>query len=207
MIVKPSYNATRYTLDTTLCLSNIIACIINYCDLFFIYRIFKSISKYENYLVYIENSKHPRALVKFRLSNQKLLIEEGRRKCAIISRNERILPPLQQMGECAASGLYNRLTSVFPHFWPFFALRDLCFLGRFLDSQVWNFLSSKQKSLKNTQHTHTPLFPHSPFCHKGIDLVNKITNFLTYLWSVSYKSFLLVTCSPKRFLVLEPCSP
>ena len=54
------------------------------------YKIFKSSPKYENYFDYIKNSKHLRALVKFRLSDHKLLIEEGRRKRPIIPRNERL---------------------------------------------------------------------------------------------------------------------
>ena len=54
------------------------------------YKIFKSSPKYENYFDYIKNSKHLRALVKFRLSDHKLFIEEGRRKRQFIPRNERL---------------------------------------------------------------------------------------------------------------------
>ena len=54
------------------------------------YKTFKNIPKFEKYLDYIKNIKYLKALTKLRLSDHKLMIEEGRRKRPIIPREERI---------------------------------------------------------------------------------------------------------------------
>ena len=54
------------------------------------YKLFKNTPKIEKYFDYIKNIKHLKAFIKFRISDHKLLIEEGRRKRPIIPRNERI---------------------------------------------------------------------------------------------------------------------
>ena len=54
------------------------------------YKLFKNTPKFEKYFDYIKNIKHLKAFIKFRISDHKLLIAEGRRKRPIIPRNERI---------------------------------------------------------------------------------------------------------------------
>ena len=54
------------------------------------YKKLKSIPKFEKYLDDIKNIKYLKALTKLRLSDHKLMIEEGRRKRPIIPREERI---------------------------------------------------------------------------------------------------------------------
>ena len=54
------------------------------------YKTFKNIPKFEKYLDDIKNMKYLKALTKLRLSDHKLMIEEGRRKRPIIPREERI---------------------------------------------------------------------------------------------------------------------
>ena len=53
---------------------------------------FKSISKHETYLTQVKNRKHGDALTKLRVSDHKLMIEEGRTKRPKIPREERKCP-------------------------------------------------------------------------------------------------------------------
>ena len=56
------------------------------------YIMFKSQPKYESYLSQVKNRKHRIALTKLRISDHKLMIEEGREKRPIIPREERKCP-------------------------------------------------------------------------------------------------------------------
>ena len=54
------------------------------------FKLFKSFPKFESLYDHVNNRKHLNSLTKFRLSDHKLLIEEGRRKRPILPRNERL---------------------------------------------------------------------------------------------------------------------
>ena len=54
------------------------------------YKSFKSFPKFESLYEHVNNRKHLNSLTKFRLSDHKLLIEEGRRNRPILPRNERL---------------------------------------------------------------------------------------------------------------------
>ena len=92
------------------------------------YKIFKNQPKYEKFYDYIKNVKHLKSLIKFRLSDHKLLIEEGRRKRPIIPRNDRLCETCNKIEDeihflidCRRyknerTDMFNRINNEFPKF-------------------------------------------------------------------------------------------
>ena len=92
------------------------------------YKIFKNSPKYEKYFDHIKNIKHLKAFIKFRLSDHKLLIEEGRRKRPIIPRNQRLCESCHKLEDeihflidCDRYkydriDMFKKITSEFPNF-------------------------------------------------------------------------------------------
>ena len=92
------------------------------------YKQFKTKPKFEGYLDYLKNIKHVKILNKFRLSDHKLMIEEGRKIRPRIPRNERLCKDCNKLEdeihflidckkyENERELMFNNISTIFPIF-------------------------------------------------------------------------------------------
>ena len=92
------------------------------------YRLFKSRPKLETYLKYVNDIRYIKTLSKFRLSDHKLMIEEGRKRRPIINRCDRLCPNCNKVEDeihflidCSKYNnerkiMYNKIEAFLPNF-------------------------------------------------------------------------------------------
>ena len=92
------------------------------------YRLFKSEPKLEVYLKYVNDIRYIKTLSKFRLSDHKLMIEDGRKRRPILDRNDRLCPNCNKVEDeihflldCTKykeerNNMFSKIESFFPNF-------------------------------------------------------------------------------------------